>query len=106
MSRYAILQDGVVVEFVETDGDIATMFHPDIQVVEADECAGIGYTYKGGKLCVPEVDAGLRQQAVNAEARAYLASTDWYVLRQQETGQEIPADILAERAAVRKRVIE
>lgn len=46
------------------------------------------------------------QQQVNAEARAYLSSTDWYVLRQQETGIAIPAEILELRAEARARVIE
>lgn len=46
------------------------------------------------------------QAQINADARAYLASTDWYVLRLQETGQEIPPDVLAERAAARARVVE
>lgn len=42
--------------------------------------------------------------AKNAEARAYLASTDWYVIRKTETGVEIPADILAARQAARESV--
>lgn len=46
------------------------------------------------------------QQRVNAEARAYLAETDWYVIRLQETGEPVPDDILSERAAVRARVVE
>lgn len=45
------------------------------------------------------------QELVNAESRAYLASTDWYVIRLQETGAPIPAEILDERAAVRARVV-
>ena len=46
------------------------------------------------------------QQQVNTEARAYLAETDWYVIRLQETGEPVPAEILAERSAARARVIE
>lgn len=41
----------------------------------------------------------------NAEARQYLASTDWYVIRQQETGKPIPVDILAARQAARNSII-
>lgn len=44
------------------------------------------------------------QEQVNAESRAYLASTDWYVIRQQETGEAVPGDVLADRAAARSRV--
>ena len=53
----------------------------------------------------PPTEEELQQQA-NAEARAYLAETDWYVIRMQETGEPVPADILAERSAARARVIE
>lgn len=46
------------------------------------------------------------QAQTNAESRAYLLSTDWYVIRLQETGESIPEGILAERAAARARVVE
>lgn len=46
------------------------------------------------------------QAQANAEARAYLASTDWYVVRKTETGTEIPADVIAARQAARDSVVE
>ena len=46
------------------------------------------------------------QAQKNAEARAYLASTDWYVVRKAETGVEIPADVLAASQAARDSVVE
>lgn len=46
------------------------------------------------------------QAQTNAEARAYLLSTDWYVIRLQETGEPIPKDVLAGRAAARTRVVD
>ena len=45
------------------------------------------------------------QAEVNAEAKVYLASTDWYVVRQSETGVVIPADILQARAEARLRIV-
>lgn len=50
--------------------------------------------------------AHAEQQRINAEARAYLAFTDWYVTRWRETGQEVPPDIATERQAARDRVID
>lgn len=41
-----------------------------------------------------------REQA-SAAARAYLAQTDWYVIRQQETGKSIPVDVLERRQSAR-----
>lgn len=45
------------------------------------------------------------QMQKNAEARAYLASTDWYVVRQTETGAAIPDDVTAKRAEARMAII-
>ena len=46
------------------------------------------------------------QAQANAEARAYLASTDWYIVRKAETGTEIPADILEKRQTARDAVVK
>lgn len=45
------------------------------------------------------------QEEINAENRAYLASTDWYVVRFAETGVAIPADILSARQAARDAIV-
>ena len=39
------------------------------------------------------------------KAKEYLANTDWYVIRQQETGVEIPEDVLAKRQDARGSVV-
>lgn len=61
------------------------------------------------KMKTAEMKAAEAAQAeidrVNAEARKYLADTDWYVIRMQETGVPIPAEILAGREAARARVV-
>lgn len=54
----------------------------------------------------PPLTAEQLQSQANAEARAYLAGTDWYIIRMQETGEPVPDEILAERAAARAMVIE
>jgi len=41
------------------------------------------------------------QEAAIAANRKYLAATDWLVIRKQETGVAIPADILVLRQAAR-----
>jgi len=40
-------------------------------------------------------------QNVKAQAAGLLQPTDWYVVRKSETGDDIPADVLAYRQAVR-----
>ena len=54
----------------------------------------------------PQLTHEQMQAQINAEARAYLASTDWYAIRLQETGEAVPDEVIAERAAARVRVVE
>jgi hypothetical protein len=46
------------------------------------------------------------QDTINSEARQYLASTDWYVIRNAETGEVIPAEVLTKRIEARSSVKE
>lgn len=52
----------------------------------------------------PYVEPPVTQAQINAEALAYLAKTDWYVVRKAETGEDIPADIIAGRQKARAAV--
>lgn len=47
-----------------------------------------------------------RQSEINSQHRAYLASTDWYVIRKMETGIEVPDYILTARATARESIVE
>ena len=42
-----------------------------------------------------------KKEAANAEHKAYLLETDWYVTRYSETGKAVPGDVLTKRAAAR-----
>lgn len=46
-----------------------------------------------------------KQHEINVQNREYLASTDWYVVRQIETGIEIPGYILLAREAARASIV-
>lgn len=41
-----------------------------------------------------------------AEARTYLAATDWYITRRAETQKSVPREILDKRAAARETLSE
>jgi hypothetical protein len=45
------------------------------------------------------------QSELNATSRAYLASTDWYIVRRAETSEEVPSDIITARAAARDAIV-
>jgi len=54
----------------------------------------------------PPLTPEQQQQSENERHRAYLAETDWYVVRFAETGTPIPDDIRARREAARAAVVE
>ena len=54
---------------------------------------------------IPTASAAQEQEQINAEALAYLASTDFYILREMDNGVPCPAEIKAERQAARERIV-
>lgn len=46
------------------------------------------------------------QEEINLKAKSSLSETDWYVLRFVETGVPIPAEISAERAQARVKIVD
>jgi hypothetical protein len=59
-----------------------------------------GYTVE-----IEDITAQVAQEAINAEALAYLASTDWLVIREVDAGVPCPADIKTLRAEARAKVV-
>ena len=73
-------------------------------VIEADDVAGYITAWEEN---APDAEVEpTAQQVTNAESMAYLASTDWYASRKADTGEAIPSDIAALRAAARAAIIE
>lgn len=74
---------------------------------DTQELAEQWVAYHGFQNVVYEdITAKLEQDRINAESLTYLASTDWYVIRKQETGVDIPQDVLEQRAAARAAIIK
>lgn len=61
---------------------------------------------KAGLVERPPMSPGELQEIKNRTARAYLAKTDWYVIRQQETGEKMPEEVAERRKNARLEVIE
>jgi len=45
------------------------------------------------------------KEILNSDSLSYLTETDWYVIRNQETGADIPQDILTARAEARAAIV-
>tara|TARA_B110000046_G_scaffold15781_1_gene15171 strand:- start:26 stop:397 length:372 start_codon:yes stop_codon:yes gene_type:complete len=93
---WAIQWDGSTGQAEWTDG-------PNT-VIEADDVAGYITAWEANAPdAVAEPTA---QEVTNGESMAYLASTDWYASRKADTGEAIPSDIAALRAAAREAIGE
>ena len=44
--------------------------------------------------------------SANFRARDFLRQTDWYVVRQMETGEAVPVNVLADRAEARENIVD
>lgn len=112
MSKYILFIDGVL------SGRYDSTIHGDAipaEAVEVDNALffqtiedtdGVWSLVKGEivKLPFPPPSAEQVQSQKNAEARAYLLSTDWYVVRFAETGVAIPDEVIAARKSARESV--
>jgi hypothetical protein len=55
---------------------------------------------------VLNITSQLAQEKINAEALAFLAETDFYIIRELDNGITCPAEIKAQRQAARDRIIK
>jgi Domain of unknown function (DUF4376) len=68
--RYARIQDGVVAELVELEGDPAECFHPSLVFVPAPEGCAEGWVVQGGVPVAPPVDLAALRTARHAAIEA------------------------------------
>ena len=107
---YCTVKKGqVIVEsdttIIDTDDRVINFFAPTPEGYrKAYKIDGLPFN----ELIPLPTEAELAKQAqtvINQEARTYLASTDWYIIRLQESGTAIPAEILTLRAEARLKVV-
>lgn len=67
------------------------------------ESARPGNDYISNAEGVWEEGISVAQQ--NREARKYLADTDWYITRKQETGEAVPEEVSILRSEARLKVV-
>lgn len=60
---------------------------------------------EAAKIAKPKLTKAELQAQKNAESLAYLASTDWYVVRFAESGVAVPADIATKRKEARDAIV-
>ncbi len=105
MKKYARIDNGVVAELLETDGNIEEMFHPDIMWVDVTNIAGVaeGYLYKDGLFSPPQ-SVGITWQQFQQEAMSELNKSDITVLRCYEDSISVPKEWKDYRKSLREIV--
>lgn len=68
------------------------------QLVESDPA--------GYEVIIEDISAKLEQEKINAEALAFLAATDFYIIRELDNGTPCPPEIKAERQAARDKIVK
>lgn len=98
IERFDIEMSPAIAEVVNDAGEIVQEAIPAVTVPMVKLRAE--YTIE-----ILDITAQVEQEKINAEALAYLVSTDWMVIREVDSGLPCPADIKAERAAARARIV-
>lgn len=52
-----------------------------------------------------DITSEVEQEKINAEALEYLASTDWMIIREMDSGVVCPADVKLARAEARSKIV-
>lgn len=54
---------------------------------------------------IEDITAQVEQQKINEEALAYLASTDWMIIRAMDSGVPCPEEVKQARAEARAKIV-
>lgn len=100
--KYAFNDNGTLRDVVMSDPFLLFPKGYAEQFIEVPDEALTGDFWDGQSVIKPP--APDPQIQINADSLAYLASTDWYVIRMSETGKPVPDDILAARQAAREAI--
>ena len=57
------------------------------------------------EIVIEDISAQVEQQKINEEAKAYLASTDWLIIREVDTGVFCPLEIKQKRQEARNKIV-
>lgn len=84
-----------VPQVVDEGGNVISEAVPEQQIIHPADYS----------IETSDITAQVEQQKINEESLAYLASTDWMIIRETETGVPCPAEIKQARQAARDRII-
>jgi hypothetical protein len=98
VERFDIEMSPAIAEVVNDAGEIVQEAIPAVTVPMVKLRAE--YTIE-----ILDITAQVAQEKTNAEALAYLASTDWMVIREIDAGIVCPEDVKLARAEARSKIV-
>lgn len=110
MKRFKIKNQASGLEFL-VEGTSLGSHQPEWGQHERDELDAMGKP-TGNRLPaeytieIEDIGDELERQRVNAESLAYLASTDWLIIREMDEGTPCPPEIRQARAEARARIVK
>jgi hypothetical protein len=102
MVKVTITRDDVITH----QASFETKLEADAWVAVHESQGNFGDPSQYKILITGVAEAIIRQQNINNEALAYIASTNWIIIRALERGEEIPADIKQSRQEARDKIVE
>jgi hypothetical protein len=103
-------KSGASIEYI-SDGEILNRLHlmghglPERPELDA-EGNPTGNTFPAEYTVeIVDITAELEQEKINTESLAYLASTDWMIIREIDSGVVCPADVKLARAEARAKIV-
>lgn len=110
MIKYKVRKNGIITNEWTSEFADETHYEPCFGLPERPELDAEGqptgvilpaeYTIE-----IEDITAQVAQEAINAEALAYLASTDWLIVRSIDAGTPCPEDIKQKRAEARAKIV-
>lgn len=68
--------------------------------------AWVSYHNFTGDIVVEDITAKIEQERIDAESLKFLADTDWYILRELDSGVSCPVEIKQARAEARAKIVK
>lgn len=91
-----------IAEVMDEQGNIVQSAVPEVpEVSHMEYFLEAEYTIE-----ILDVTAEMNQEKQNKEALKYLAETDWYIIREMDSGIQCPGDVKQLRAEARAKVVK
>tara|TARA_B100000212_G_scaffold104552_2_gene77321 strand:- start:2901 stop:3233 length:333 start_codon:yes stop_codon:yes gene_type:complete len=105
MNRYAQIDKNNIIKGWYDDGH-SSIPTPNIKVTEEQYKNAIEkeHNHIANDGTTSKVDVEITKEQKMLVAQNYLFETDWYVIRQADSGKEMPSDIKTKRAEARETI--